>query len=461
MLQQLYNSLPVSIQNAAISTYGILWKKRRFGGLFESEYYSFKERENYTPEQWRVYQTDQLRRLLVHAINHVPYYTQVFKRVGLNASELARFELTDLIKLPVLDKNTMRTEGKHSLVSSVREAGSSYMQSSGSTGTPIQVLYSRSMHQRVMAAYESRVRNWAGVNMSMKRATIGGRKIIPVENHKPPYYRINLSEKQLYLSAYHLSQNTANNYREGIIKFSPWYMSGYSSANYLLAKLCDDLNMNMPPMRAVVVSSDKLTQEMRETLARVYGCKVFDAWSGVENCGLISENEYGQLLISPDVGIVEILNDQNEPVKPGETGNVVCTGFLNTDQPLIRYNMGDRVTLAANQVTLCGRHMTVVSAIEGRTEDTITTSDGRKMVRFHAVYLNLKTVVEAQLIQHSLYNYEMLIVACPKVSEADMAEMLKRIRYQLGDVAIQFREVDSIPRGSNGKFKAVISKLTH
>ena len=54
----------------------------------------------------------------------------------------------------------------------------------------------------------------------------------------------------------------------------------------------------------------------------------------------------------------------------GEEGEIYSTGFLNYDQPLIRYRIGDR-KLASDQITMCGRSMMVIDEIAGRVEDII------------------------------------------------------------------------------------------
>ena len=85
-------------------------------------------------------------------------------------------------------------------------------------------------------------------------------------------------------------------------------MTGYAMSNYLLAVEFEKAGIKPPQMRAVITSSESLTPEMRRTLERVYCCKVFDSYSGVEACGLISEYSDGKLYSSPDVGIIEVLN---------------------------------------------------------------------------------------------------------------------------------------------------------
>jgi phenylacetate-CoA ligase len=197
---------------------------------------------------------------------------------------------------------------------------------------------------------------------------------------------------------------------------------------------------------------------MRKVITEVYGCKVFDAWSGVEWCGLISENEHEQLLISPDSAYIEVLKQDGTPAKPGEEGELVCTGFLNYDQPLIRYKIGDVVRLAEDQQTKCGRNFTVIEEIIGRTEDTVVGKDGRQMVRFHGIFVDLKNVVKGQIVQEEIA-YFTVNVLTKGLSVEERNAIVLRMKSQLGEVQVIINEVDDMPAGPNGKFKTVISKL--
>ena len=176
---KLYPLLPVPIQNIGISAFGYQWYKRRFSGIFDEEYKGFKERENFTQQQWLDYQTQQLRKLLLHSYNTVPYYKGTFSQSGISSNQLSKFEIGQLPLLPQLEKNTLRKRGKTELLSSIKEKGGSFYSSSGSTGTPTSILYSCNMHQKLSALYEARVRNWAGVTRYDARGMIGGRRVFP------------------------------------------------------------------------------------------------------------------------------------------------------------------------------------------------------------------------------------------------------------------------------------------
>lgn len=57
----IYKYLHLFLQNATINIFGYFWQKRRFGGVFDRELLRFKEREKLTKQQWREYQTQELR----------------------------------------------------------------------------------------------------------------------------------------------------------------------------------------------------------------------------------------------------------------------------------------------------------------------------------------------------------------------------------------------------------------
>lgn len=458
MISTVYKYSPIFFQNLMVSAYGYYWKRRRYGGDFSAKVNEFKANEQWETAQWDNYQRTQLRKLLSHAFTQVPLYRQKYEQAGFTKADFANFERGWLVDLPVLEKEELRQFGTSLLLAKNRGKGKFY-KSSGSTGTPTQIFMSTSFHRSWSALYEARVRHWAKVDYKVPRAMIGGRRVIPDANTRAPYYRYNYAEKQAYFSAYHLSEKTIADYNKGLIETQLQYLVGYAMSIYLWASLVIKLGLTAPKMRAVLTSSETLTQHMRQTIETVFGCKVYDAYSGVEACGLISENEFGELLFSPDSGIMEVLTVEGNYAKPGETGELIATGLLNFDQPLIRYRIGDEVTLVLNQKTQSGIHMPVISCIEGRTEDVIIGQNGQQMVRFHSIFNGIKGLVMAQVIQHTLTHIDIKLVTDKHYEKNDENKMVTRIHSQLGSVQVTFDYVNEIEKTKNGKYKAVVSKL--
>jgi phenylacetate-CoA ligase len=407
---KIYNLLPFPVQNLAISAFGYFWKKRRFGGIFNDELQRSKERDSFDLSEWEEYQKEQLRKVVKWAFETVPYYKESFKAAKLSVLDIQNLEIHQLNKIPFLHKDDLRKYGKTTLLSDTLEPGGEFFATSGSTGTPSSILYSPAMHQRWNAIFENRGRHWAGVSRFNSRGMIGGRRVVPQGVSKGPYYRYNHFEKQVYFSAYHISASTAAMYADAFNKCDIDYMTGYAMSNYFLAKHFKTQNIKVKPLKAVVTSSESLTQEMRDLFYEVYGCKTYNIYGSVEACCLISECEYGSLHISSDIGLIEVLNEHNQPCRLGEVGEIVATSFINFDQPLIRYRIGDMIALSENQHCDCGRLMPIVKEIIGRIEDTVVGADGRQIVRFHGIFIDLPEIIEGQIIQHTFTEYEVKVV---------------------------------------------------
>ena len=188
-LEKIYYYTPVVLQNTLISLYGLKWYNRRFGGVFNYELKACLERNNYSALEWNNYQLNELKKLLLISLHQVPYYQNLFKKINLTEKDILAFTLADLKKLPVLTKQTYRELGKSDLLSVIREKDGIFMASSGSTGTPTQTYFSKSMHQKYFAIFEARLNYWAGVNYKSPRGTFGPRRIVMDAEAPPPYYR--------------------------------------------------------------------------------------------------------------------------------------------------------------------------------------------------------------------------------------------------------------------------------
>ena len=246
---------------------------------------------------------------------------------------------------------------------------------------------------------------------------------------------------------------------EALRKHHIEWMTGYSVSYYLLAKFILEKDIEAPPLKAVITTSEKLTSDMREVMEEAYQCRVYEEYSTVENALFASECECGNLHVSPDAGIVEILRPDGTPCGPGEVGEVVATCLIRDYQPLIRYRLGD-LAAWSEELCPCGRQMPVIKEVVGRIEDVVVGSDGRQMVRFHGIFTDQPHVREGQIIQESLSHIHVKIVPIDEFNFKDVNDIISRVQQRLGkSVKVTVEKVDSIPRTKSGKFKAVVSKL--
>ncbi len=461
ILESLYFRMPLFMQNMGISVYGYFWKKHRLGGIFLSEVKAAREREFYTYEQWKDYQTKGLRRLLIHAFDAVPFYSERYRSLGIDRDFLANITLEQLKLLPYTTKEDFRKYGDTTMLSPKLSKGN-FEHSSGSTGTPVHIYMPDYASQTFSALMETRVRNWAGVDYKTPRGMVGGRRIIPDSYVEPPFYRYNFVEKQTYFSAYHISKQTIGDYLNGIIENKVEWMTGYAMSNYFIADFISKAGLKAPHLKAVITSSEKLTDKMREVISTIFGCKVFDSYSGCEACGLISESAEGELLVSPDAGIMEFIDEDGREVSNGEVGEIVSTGLINYDQPLIRYRIGDMAKVSMDQRLRTKHQMTKIDEIVGRIEDVVVSSDGRKMVRFHGLFVGIKGLIQSQLIQLTYIDFEIKLIVDDLLYDKQEAEAIinQRLESQIGKVVIKFDYVSALPAGKNGKIKAVVSNIS-
>ena len=460
-LQKVYPHVPVWAQNAGISLYGLSYRSERLGGLFETYVRGFRERDRISPDLFRAYLTDRLRAILRHAALHAPYYGPVWAAAGIDSQTLERITLDDLHRLPSTPKEALRADPDQFVVSPAERRGRLHRnQSSGSTGTPVTCIWSADDRRRFTAGRDVRSFGWAGVSVRSSRSMIGGRLVVPRAAADPPFHRYNWVEKQLYFSAFHISPANAPSYVAALNSHQPVVLTGYASSYSLLAGLMLDqgLTLTYRP-RAIVLTSERLTAGMRACIEQAFGARAYEEYGAVENCGLATECEHGSLHVNPDFGIVEIVDDDGRPVGPGQEGRILCTGLLNWTQPLVRYEIGDS-GVWSGEPCRCGRdHLPVLREIVGRLEDLVVGPDGRRMVRFHWVFLDLPHVIEGQIVQETPERFRVRVVATDWFNAADEETIRRRFFDRLGPVRVDIERVPAIERTARGKFKAVVSQV--
>ena len=453
-LDKVYARSPVWLQNALVSSYGLYWHWARFGGNYEKFEDAFHHRESFSQQQWQEYQDQELKKVLKICFEHVPYY-----RDHWSSQEIAAAIAGEVTELPLLEKNVLRLNSRVFWREDTDPFPKLIFHTSGTTGTPIATRFTLSEFRKSLAIREARSVNWAGTSFKEARATFSGRMVEPDPNSDDHIYRYNAVEKQVYFSAFHLKPSTAYRYVDALYKHKVIWMTGYAVSFFLLGRFILDQGLKVPPLKAIITTSEKLTPDMRAVMEQAYGCRVYEEYSTVESALFASECEHGRLHISPDVGIVEILRPDGTPCEPGEVGEVVATCLFRSYQPLIRFRLGD---LAAwdPEPCPCGRQMPVIKEVVGRIEDVVTGPDGRQLVRFHGIFTNQPNIIEGQIIQETLHDFVVKLVPTATFSIDDEKDVIARMHQRLGeDVHITIEKVTSIPRSASGKFVAVISKV--
>lgn len=453
--ETIYLRSPFGLQRFLVNVYGWWWYHRRFNSHFLRLVDELTARERWTAEQFRDYQEERLDRLIECARNS-SHYGELFKKYGVSRS-LTPFEA--LSKMPLLMKESLRTAPRK-LLTGAPPFRTKTFKSSGTTGTPVEIYFTPEFHSWNMALAEARHKHWAGVTYRDRRVMFGARKICAFEKDSPPFWHFSPAENLAYASIYHLSDKFLPSYIGFLREFMPDFIEGYPSALAIVARYSLENNLSLPSAKAISTGSETLLDASRNMIEKVWQSKVFDRYGAVEGCMFVSQCEFGRYHVSPEAGIIEIVDSNGHPVIPGITGEVVCTGLQNQLQPLIRYKVGDLARWSVEQDCFCGRKMPIIEAIEGRVEDLCYTQDGRQMLRFDTVFKGLPSIGEAQVVQESLTRFTVYVVPAVGFTQQDINAIQRNMCLHVGKVQIDVKCVDVIQRSASGKFRAVVCKLS-
>lgn len=462
LTDDLYRTSPVWLQKLGINAFGWYWARRRLGPDFERFSREYEERESYSPGRFFDYVEGQLRSQVQRAYLEVPYYRESFGRYGFTDQKIERFTFKDLALLPRVEKPVLRANPQMLLTGQAAKRPPKRFETSGTTGVPLRVYWDSSVHQHNIAVRAARSFRWAGVNYRQSRAVLAGRMIIDPSMRRPPFWRYNVWEKQLYLSSYNISFENISDYVSALNRFRPVTLTGFPSSLYYLAALIDQFKLAVHHPSAVITTSEALLPHMREVIERVFQAKAFQEYGSVENCALATECELGRLHVHQDFGFVEILRDDGSSTIPGEIGEIVATGFANVKQIFIRYRTGDLARWRQGPCPCGRRNLPVLEELVGRQEDILYLPDGRGMMRLDNVFKGLSGIAVGQVVQESLTRLVVNLVPTRDYSPTEGETVARRIvsTYQLGpDVNIEVRLLDDIPREKNGKFRPVISHV--
>ncbi|HEX3158409.1 MAG TPA: AMP-binding protein [Gemmatimonadaceae bacterium] len=452
---RLYHQLPPGARSLAATVRGRQLQRWRYGSETPRLVDEALARDRWSGEQWDGWQGERLARLLQRAATRVPFYREQWQ-ARRRRGDRASVEL--LANWPLLDKQTVRANARALVADDRDRRRLLHEHTSGTTGTPLDLWLSRDAVRAWYALFEARWRRWNGVSRSDRWANAGGQLVVPVQQRTPPFWVWNGAQRQLYLSSYHLAPDLLPAYLEALRRYRVRYLWGYASSLAALAQAARDAGWTPPPLAVALSNAEPLSPGQRALIGDAFGCPVRETYGMSEAVVAASECEAGRLHLWPDAGVLEVVDDDGRA--SAASGELVCTGLLNPDMPLIRYRVGDRGQLADARVRCaCGRGLPVLAQVEGRSDDVLFTRDGRRVGRLDPVFKGSLPVREAQIVQERLDAVRLRLVPAPGYTDATAAEIVARLRERLGDVAVTVETVPEIPRGRNGKLRAVVCAL--
>ncbi len=411
-------------------------------------------------ERLEALRVQRLRALLTHAASHVPYYRDLFARIGFDPAEVS--SLTDLQRLPFLDKPLIRAHTDALKADDAR--GLARFNTGGSSGVPLIFYIGLERVSRDVAA-KWRATRWWGVDIGDPEIVLWGSPIELGAQDRVRLLRDRLMRTRL-LPAFEMSDAKVDGFIDEIRTLRPRMLFGYPSAFAHIARHAQRQGVRMDDLgiKVVFVTSERLYDHQRTLIEQSFGAPVANGYGGRDAGFIAHQCPSGSLHITAEDVIVEIVDREGRVLPPGESGEIVVTHLATRDFPFVRYRTGDVGVLAApdDAPCACGRTLPVLKEVQGRSTDFIVARDGTVMHGLALIYIvrDMPGVAGFRIEQESLDLTRVKVVTEPGFPADGDARIRAGMKARLGEsVEVVVEHVAQIAAEGSGKFRYVVSKV--
>lgn len=322
------------------------------------------EIETMPREKLRQLQTEKLRRTIETALNS-PFYGHRLGKLGITPQSINSVD--DIRKIPFTTKQDLRDNYPFGLVAGNMKDAIRIHSSSGTTGHPTVVVYSR--HD---------IGSWA--NMIARNMYMVGCRDTDVFQNSSGYGMFTGGLGFQYgaerLGATTVPAAAGNSKRQimFIRDFGTTCLHAIPSYAVRLAEVFKDegIDPRSTRLHTLFIGAEPHTDEQRRRIEKLLGVKAYNSFGMTEMNGPGVAFECKQqdgMHLWEDNYIVEIVDpDTLEPVPDGEYGEMVLTTLDRTMMPILRYRTRDLTRIIPGKCA-CGRTHRRIDRIKGRTDD--------------------------------------------------------------------------------------------
>jgi phenylacetate-CoA ligase len=340
-------------------------------------------------------QEKRLRHLLDVARARSPYYRDKFRHVSAGCTDLTQFPVTTKAEMmanfdQVVTDPAVTRAGVEQFIADVRNVKTPFLgkycvaHTSGSQGQPALIVQNQLVLDLLFAFQMTRGNpSFRG----LKRFTQAARNLV-----FPTHLAVLISQQGFFPSAWVWQRLPPYMHRyirflflpandpdlvAKLNEFSPTVLTATPTTLDLLSLKIDQFHF--PRLRHVTTWSETLTEPARRRIREAFRVPVMDNYAMGE-CMFLTNGcpTSSGAHVNVDQVILEVVDEQNRPVPPGQLGHkVLMTNLANTVQPFIRYEIGDRLVMATEPCT-CGNHLPRIEKLLGRAADFfwVQTSTG-------------------------------------------------------------------------------------
>jgi phenylacetate-coenzyme A ligase PaaK-like adenylate-forming protein len=243
-------------------------------------------------------------------------------------------------------------------------------------------------------------------------------------------------------------------------------LATYPTAAVMLAGEAQRGRLRCRP-REVWTGGETLSPAMRARITQAFGAELRNSYGASEFLPIAWECAHHRLHVNADWVILEAVDAQYRPVPAGRLSHTtLLTNLANHLQPLIRFDIGDRIALGGERCP-CGSALPVVQ-VQGRCDDMLEVA-GRDGAPVTLLPLALSTVLEDeagvfdfQLRQTGTRDLQLLMgpgVPDTATAQARCRKLLAEFAAAQGAVRMHIttQSVDRLPLGRSGKLKRIVA----
>ena len=391
-----------------------------------------------------------LQKLIKHAYDTVKFYRRLFDDCGLYPDDIKCVE--DISKIPIIDKQILQRNSFDDLVSEEYKMKRLIpITTTGSTGIMLKFFIDHSYDQFRKAQFlRPYITNGRGL---LDKTVIFS---APKPTAKKWFQRFGvMTDNKVYF-------NSGKDKQVKIIqKIKPDILQGCASVLNLLALEILDEHISIPKPRIVFTDSEVLTTNMRKNIEEAFSAEVIDIFGTYETDNIAYEcHSHNGYHIAMDCVIMEFIR-KGKKAEPFEESEIVVTVLNNFAMPFIRYNLHDAGAYSSRTCS-CGRTFPLLMNIYGRSDNYLTTPDGKKLsfALLGAYWHSLTNFVyEFQVIQEDKNTFSILVVPSNSYSDECRKIILTEINKYFPLAKINIKLVPAIERKGPGKFMTFISKV--
>jgi phenylacetate-CoA ligase len=315
-------------------------------------------------------QNRKLCELMAYLGSNSPYYQKIFKAHQIDANEIR--ETGDLVKIPTTSKEDLQLYNDEFLCvphSAIIE----YTSTSGTLGVPVTIALTEKDLQR-LALNEFNSFTCAGCEskdlfqlmLTLDRQFMAGMA----------YYA---GIRKLGAGIIRLGPGVPSLQWETIFRLKPTVLVAVPSFLLKLIQYAGDhqIDPSASSVKKVICIGENIRQPdfslnlLGKKITDAWGLKLFSTYASTEMQTAFTECEAGKGgHHQPELVIVELLDEKDQPVQKGEAGEVTITTLGVEGMPLLRYKTGDLCT-EHSEICSCGRETIRLSPVIGRKKQMI------------------------------------------------------------------------------------------